>query len=230
VFRFTERSPPMTSFAQKDQSLVRGVAGATVASYAIVTGVIAVACIAAISYLNASTEKRVQELGDKAGSTATNKGSASLGGEVAKSTAIMGGVEMPFQFGLPLFALPYTNKKKDNDVSKDVGKNAGKDGKDDGVDKATPDKACPGGKCGGENSTCFVAGTLVLTPSGYRKIEDIRVGDEVLSVAEDSPWASPAAELAEADLEQATTQPEAEPTALPAEATGLEHGSTVAQP
>ena len=27
---------------------------------------------------------------------------------------------------------------------------------------------------------CFVAGTLVLTPSGYRRIEDLRVGDEVI--------------------------------------------------
>lgn len=224
----------MTSFAQKDQSLVRSVVGATVASYAIVTGVIAVVCIGAVSYLNSSTEKRVQELGDKAGSTATNKGNASLGGEVAKSTAIMGGVEMPFQFGLPLFALPYTNKKKDKtkdkDVSKDVAKNAGKDGKDDAVDKATADNACRGGKCGGENSSCFVAGTLVLTPSGYRKIEDIRVGDEVLSVAEDSPWASPAADIAEADLEHAPAEPEAEPTDPPADVTDLERDSAVARP
>ena len=28
---------------------------------------------------------------------------------------------------------------------------------------------------------CFVAGTMILTPSGYRPIEDLRVGDEVVS-------------------------------------------------
>jgi len=30
-------------------------------------------------------------------------------------------------------------------------------------------------------SPCFVAGTMVLTPSGYRPIEDLQVGDEVVS-------------------------------------------------
>jgi hypothetical protein len=187
----------MTSVVQEDQSLLRSVAGATMASYAIVTGAIAIVCIGAITYLNSSTEKRVQELGDKAGATAKNKGSASLGGEVAKSTAIMGGVEMPFQFGLPLFALPYTNKKRDKDKDKGAEtKDKGADPKDKVAENKDKDASCPGGQCGKDGSTCFVAGTLVLTPSGYRKIEDIRVGDEVLSVAEDSPWASSEAEAA----------------------------------
>lgn len=189
----------MTSVVQEDQSLLRSVAGATMASYAIVTGAIAIVCIGAITYLNSSTEKRVQELGDKAGATAKNKGGASLGGEVAKSTAIMGGVEMPFQFGLPLFALPYTTKKRDKNKDKDKDNGAETRDKDaETKDKTADNKdsSCPGGQCGKEGSTCFVAGTLVLTPSGYRKIEDIRVGDEVLSVAEDSPWASSEAEAA----------------------------------
>jgi Flp pilus assembly pilin Flp len=194
----------MTSVVQKDQSLLRSAAGATMASYAIVTGAIAIVCIGAITYLNSSTEKRVQELGDKAGATAKNKGGASLGGEVAKSTAIMGGVEMPFQFGLPLFALPYTSKKKDKAKDKDEGaetKDKVADPKDKVAENKDKDASCPGGQCGKDGSTCFVAGTLVLTPSGYRKIEDIRVGDEVLSVAEDSPWASSEAEAAgEAEL------------------------------
>lgn len=199
----------MTSVAQEDQSLLRNIGGATMASYAIVTGAIAIVCIGAVTYLNSSTEKRVQELGDKAGATATNKGSASLGGEVAKSTAIMGGVEMPFQFGLPLFALPYTNKKRDKDKDK------GAETKDKSAD--ANDASCPGGQCG-KDGTCFVAGTLVLTPSGYRKIEDIRVGDEVLSVAEDSPWAASEEEAAGLDPELVHEASDGDPTEPPVDA------------
>jgi len=35
--------------------------------------------------------------------------------------------------------------------------------------------------------TCFVAGTLVLTPDGYRKIEELRAGDVVLSRDQSDP-------------------------------------------
>lgn len=168
----------MTKRLIKERNLLQSVTGATLASYAIVTGAVALVCIGAVTYLNYGTEKRVQDLGDKAGKSATIQGDASLGGEVAKSTAVMGGVELPFQFGIPLFTLPPLKKKdKDKDKGREVA-----------------DNSCPGGKCGPGESTCFVAGTLVLTPSGYRKIEDIRVGDEVLSVAEDSPWATAAVE------------------------------------
>lgn len=186
----------MTSAVQKPQSLTENIAGATLASYAIVTGAIAVVCIGAVTYLNFSTEKRVQDMGDKAGATAVNKGSASLGGEVAKSTAVMGGVEMPFQFGLPLFSLPPLRKKDKGSKSADAS-----------------EQSCPGGKCGKGESSCFVAGTLVLTPTGYRKIEDIRVGDEVLSVPEDSPWASPddEAESLDADAEEGPEVPVSSP-------------------
>jgi Flp pilus assembly pilin Flp len=213
----------MTSVAQEDQSLLRSAAGATMASYAIVTGAIAIVCIGAVTYLNSSTEKRVQELGDKAGATAKNNGSASLGGEVAKSTAIMGGVEMPFQFGLPLFALPYTNKKRDKNKDKDNGAET----KDKGPD--TREASCPGGQCG-KDGTCFVAGTLVLTPSGYRKIEDIRVGDEVLSVAEDSPWASSEEDAAGADLEPVHEASDGDSTASPVHAAEPEQNSPLASP
>jgi hypothetical protein len=168
----------MTKQPSNPPNLLQSTAGATLLSYAITTGAVALVCIFAITYLNYGTEKRVQELGDKAGKSATIKGGASLGGEVAKSTAIMGGMELPFQFGIPLFTLPALKKKE-------------KEKKPD-ERSATNDKSCPGGNCPKGQSTCFVAGTLVLTPNGYRKIEDIRVGDEVLSVAEDSPWATAA--------------------------------------
>jgi Flp pilus assembly pilin Flp len=220
----------MMSVAQEDQSLLRSSAGATMASYAIVTGAIAIVCIGAITYLNSSTEKRVQELGDKAGATAKNNGSASLGGEVAKSTAIMGGVEMPFQFGLPLFALPYTSKKRDKDKDKDKAadtKDKSADTKDGNAD--AKEANCPGGQCGKEG-TCFVAGTLVLTPSGYRKIEDIRVGDEVLSVAEDSPWASSEEEAAGHDPELLLDASDGNPAELQVDAADSSLQSPVGGP
>jgi len=152
-----------------------GDSGATMVSYAIVTGAIAVLCAGAVTYLNWNTEEKIQARSEQSGTLATNHGSASLAGEVAKSTAIMGGVELPFQFGLPLFALP-TRRKHEKKKGDDQ--------------EQSREVACKSGKCGSDEGTCFVAGTLVLTPSGYRKIEDIRVGDEVLSVAEDSPWAT----------------------------------------
>jgi len=150
----------------------RSESGATMTAYLVVTGAIALASIGAVTYLNFSTERRIQAQAEQGVKLSTNKGSdASLGSEVAKSTAVLGGIELPFQFGIPLFSMPSKRKKEQKPED-------------------TREVSCPGGKCGPGESTCFVAGTLVLTPTGYRKIEDIRVGDEVLSIPEDSPWAT----------------------------------------
>lgn len=152
----------------------KGETGATMVVYAVVTGAIAVVCVGAVTYLNWSTEEKIQARADQSAKFSTNKGSdPSLAGEVAKSTAILGGIELPFQFGLPLFAMPTKRKNKEPPKEGD-----------------TREATCPGGQCSRGETTCFVAGTLVLTPTGYRKIEDIRVGDEVLSIPEDSPWAT----------------------------------------
>lgn len=48
--------------------------------------------------------------------------------------------------------------------------------------KATPPGRKDSGNCVGIN--CFMAGTLVLTAEGYKKIEDIQVGDLVLAYDE----------------------------------------------
>jgi hypothetical protein len=151
----------------------RSESGATLTAYLIVTGAIALVCIGAVTYLNFSTERRIQARAEQGVKLSSNQGSdASLGSEVAKSTAVLGGIELPFQFGIPLFAMP--SRKKTEKAPEEETRSA----------------SCPGGKCAPGESTCFVAGTLVLTPTGYRKIEDIRVGDEVLSIPEDSPWAT----------------------------------------
>ena len=36
------------------------------------------------------------------------------------------------------------------------------------------------------NPKCFKAGTLILTEDGYKKIEDVEIGDKVLSFNEDT--------------------------------------------
>ena len=40
-------------------------------------------------------------------------------------------------------------------------------------------------------SFCFVAGTLVLTTKGLKKIEDVQVGDEIISYDEETETVSP---------------------------------------
>jgi Flp pilus assembly pilin Flp len=65
-------------------------------------------------------------------------------------------------------------------------------GTNTGAGNPNPSNPSPGactrrGGCTGENgSKCFVAGTLVLTAMGPMPIEDIRIGDEVLSAAVDA--------------------------------------------
>ncbi|MBP5458754.1 MAG: DNA cytosine methyltransferase [Clostridia bacterium] len=49
-----------------------------------------------------------------------------------------------------------------------------------GLDKSLPDDGKPIDLLVG-GTPCFVAGTLILTPSGYRPIEEIKVGDEVVN-------------------------------------------------
>jgi hypothetical protein len=41
-----------------------------------------------------------------------------------------------------------------------------------------------GGGGGGGGGTCFLAGTLVLTPTGYQDISDLKEGDKVISYDE----------------------------------------------
>jgi Flp pilus assembly pilin Flp len=197
----------MTNYRiQKQSKLVRDDQGAALVSYSIVAGLIGVVGIVAVAYLNHSAEDRVQKLADKAGSNATIQGEASLGGEIAESTAIMGGAELPFQFGMPFFSPPPMKKKKNK--------------QGEGDDRSIREEVCPGGKCGGEKQSCFVAGTLVLTPSGYRKIEDIRVGDEVLSISEDSPWATSADDAEEPLGEAESVELQTAPSAAEAPALG----------
>lgn len=43
--------------------------------------------------------------------------------------------------------------------------------------------------CGIVGSSCFVAGTPVRVPGGFKAIEELKVGDRILSRPEDNPYA-----------------------------------------
>jgi hypothetical protein len=51
----------------------------------------------------------------------------------------------------------------------------------DDANPATSGIACKNGSCGLIPGGCFIKGTLVKTPNGYAKIEDLKLGDEVIS-------------------------------------------------
>lgn len=173
---------PLTSPGQRGRirKLSLDESGASLVSYAVVTGAIAIVSVVAVVYLNHLSEQKIQERADQTGKRALSSGSdPSLEGEVAESSAVYMGADLPFQFGLPLFS-PAGKRKQKRDAAPDAN-GAGTSRDLDGA------LACSGPSCG-ERGSCFVAGTLVLTPSGYKKIEDIQVGDEVLSIAEESAW------------------------------------------
>lgn len=150
--------------------------GATFVGYMLVTGLVGIAGLWAVLQFNGSSEYAIQN-GTQRSSTlvASNAGAGtSLAAETSKEVGIdtAAGMATGAVVAPAIIAAGIIGHKRSK--------------KEENAQDLPGDKSnCkPGEDCTAPSGTCFVAGTLVLTPTGLRPIEDIKVGDYVMAPAE----------------------------------------------
>jgi hypothetical protein len=171
----TKHSEASTIERRLVMSLARDTRGAQLAGYLLVTGLVGILAVAAVAVFNDRSDQAISNNEDKAAAltAADQDPGTSFAAEVAKETAVaLASGAIADAMMAPAGAAAAGGIRR--------GKGGAKERNLPGERKVA---ACKGEKCT-TSGTCFVAGTLVLTPTGPRAIEDLQVGDLVLAPAD----------------------------------------------
>ena len=160
-------------------NLLKCTRGAELVGYMVVTGAVAIACVVAVSRFNHSNESAIQSHSERASRliAANEEMDTSLAAETAREVSIDTGTGIisgaAVAPAITVMGAVGRKRSKSEDKAADL------------PGQKSIDSCKPGQACSSPSGNCFVAGTLVLTPTGLRPIEDIKVGDLVMVPARD---------------------------------------------